>query len=158
MQRFRFKSRFRGGLRLLVLQILSEEPTHAYGIMRRLGELTGFMPSSGAFFPLLRSLVRSGLVEVDEVERGGKAVKVYRLSEEGRRVLESHRSQVEEVLRLARSFRRFNDSGLSRVFQVVDEVLGSMDRLSDRQVEELRRAIMDFEYRVLGILRGGGGE
>ncbi|QOJ79053.1 PadR family transcriptional regulator [Infirmifilum lucidum] len=156
MQRSRLKARFRGAMKLLTLHMLSEGPNHAYGVMRRLGEVMGFMPSSGAFFPVLKSLVRNGLVEVEEVERDGRRVKVYRLSEGGRAVLESHRRQVEDALRLARSFKRFSESGLSRVFRVVEDIIESMGGLSDRQVEELRKAILDFEYRVLEIIRGGG--
>lgn len=143
-------------MKLLVLHVLSGGPNHAYGVMKRLGEVTGFMPSSGALFPALKSLVRNRLVEVEEVERDGRRVKVYRLSDEGRAFLESRRKQVEDALRLARSLKRFSESGCSRIFHVVEDIIESMDGLSDRQVEELRRAILDFEYRVLEIIRGGG--
>ncbi|MEZ0346373.1 MAG: PadR family transcriptional regulator [Infirmifilum sp.] len=155
MKKLGVKGKYGGTLKFLVLYALNNKPTHAYGLMRKIEELTGFMPSSGAFFPIIRHLERHGLVKVEEVERAGRRVKVYSLSGDGVRFLEAHRDKVEEALRLARSFKRFNDSGCSRLFRIIGEVVENMDRLSDEQVEELSKAVLDFEYRVLGILRGG---
>lgn len=158
MKRIGVKGKYGGTLKLLVLYSLKEGPAHAYALMRRIEDLTGFMPSSGAFFPIIRHLERHGLIEAEEVEKGGKKIKVYRLSGEGLRMLESHKGQVEEALRLARSFKKFNDSGCSRLFGIINELVENMDRLSEAQLDELRKAVLDFEYRVLGILRGGGNE
>lgn len=142
MRKLGFRGRYGGALKLLILYSLREGPAHAYALMRRIEELTGRMPSSGAFFPLLNYLKHHGLVEVKECEKSGRKVKVYSLSEKGSKLLERHQEQVQEALRMARSFKRFEESGCSRIFRVISEIAENMDRLSEGQVAEVRRAII----------------
>ncbi|MGC8836464.1 MAG: PadR family transcriptional regulator [Infirmifilum sp.] len=154
MRKFGIKGRYGGALKLLILYSLKESPSYAYALMRKIEDLTGFKPSSGAFFPLLRHLERHGLIESEEVDKDGRRVKVYRLSRRGLEFLEAHQPQVQESLRLAKSFKKFNEMGCSRIFRVIGELVENIDKLNESQLEELRRAVLDFEYRVLGILKG----
>lgn len=156
------RGRFGGALKLIVLHTLSEGPLHAYGLSRRIEELTGFKPSSGSLYPILKLLVRKGLVTVEEAERDGKRIRVYRLSERGRELLLSHSAEVEKAIKFASAVRRLNELGLPRVFRLVEAMVENIDRLSDEQTSRLAEAISEFESRVLGILRAGekaaGGE
>jgi DNA-binding PadR family transcriptional regulator len=81
----------RGFLSSYVLLILKEGPLHGYEIMKKIEERTGFWrPSPGTIYPLLRSLVKNGLIEV--ISENDRAKK-YKLTQKGKKLSE----EVEEV-------------------------------------------------------------
>jgi len=88
--------KIRGLFRYLVLYILKDQPLHGYGIMKKVSELLkcDYIPSPGIIYPTLQLLEDMGLVE-SRIE--GRR-KVYRLTNEGRRVLENNIQEVEEFI------------------------------------------------------------
>src|SRR5712691_5150800 len=71
-----------GRLRLYLLKLLDEAPSHGYEVIRLLQDrfLGVYAPSPGTIYPRLARLEEDGLVTHDEVD--GK--KVYRITEKGR--------------------------------------------------------------------------
>lgn len=142
-------------MKLLILHLLRDGQLHVYGLIKSVEKITGLRPSPGAIYPALKTLEKAGLVEAQEVERGGRKVRFFRLTEGGARYLEEHREELEEALKAASCWRNFRELGGERLFRVVREVLESFPRLSEKQREEVRKAIAEFELRVLSILHGG---
>jgi DNA-binding PadR family transcriptional regulator len=97
------------------------------------------------------------LVEVETLSVEGREVKVYRLSEKGLKYLELRESDLKEVLRLAESFKKSRLAGCERLFDLVREIVVSAGRLSEAELMELRKAITEFEARVLEILTSSKG-
>jgi DNA-binding PadR family transcriptional regulator len=148
---------FRGYMRLVVLHVLRGQPKHVYGLIKSIEDLVGVRPSTGVIYPVLRSSIREGLVEVETLFVEGREVKVYRLSEKGLKYLELRESDLKEVLRLAESFKKSKLAGCERLFDLVREIVVSAGRLSEAELMELRKAITEFEARVLEILTSSKG-
>jgi DNA-binding PadR family transcriptional regulator len=148
---------FRGYMRLVVLHVLRSQPKHVYGLIKSIEDLVGVRPSTGVIYPVLRSSIREGLVEVESLSVEGREVKVYRLSEKGLKYLELRESDLKEALRLAESFKKSRLAGCERLFDLVREIVVSAGRLSEAELMELRKAITEFEARVLEILTSSKG-
>jgi DNA-binding PadR family transcriptional regulator len=97
-------SRFFGPreLRLALLALLREEPSHGYELMTRLEARLGgsYQASAGAIYPTLQQLEDEGLVRVES--RDGK--KVHLPTAAGKRELEAHRRDVERIWARAQSW------------------------------------------------------
>jgi DNA-binding PadR family transcriptional regulator len=144
-------------MRLVVLHVLRGQPKHVYGLIKSIEDLVGVRPSTGVIYPVLRSSIREGLVEVETLSVEGREVKVYRLSEKGLKYLELRESDLKEALRLAESFKKSRLAGCERLFDLVREIVVSAGRLSEAELMELRKAITEFEARVLEILTSSKG-
>jgi DNA-binding PadR family transcriptional regulator len=80
----------RGILRLYVLSMLSKHPETGYSIMRTIEDKTegAWRPGPGTVYPLLRSLVKEGLLEAgDSAQRGGGSF-TYSVTKKGKQQFE----------------------------------------------------------------------
>ncbi len=141
-------------MRAFVLRILTEGPMHGYGIMRKLKEITGFTPSPGHMYLLLRRLEREGLIEVEAVSSSGRRMKIYRISDKGREFLKSRGDLLELTEACVRRFKRAKEVGLHKLYMVLQDVFASLDSLSDEDLHYLKEAVKDFARRVKDIVGG----
>jgi DNA-binding PadR family transcriptional regulator len=96
-----------GDVKLLIVQLLSEEPSYGYQLMKRMEQRLagGYTPSAGVVYPTLTMLEEEGLATASTSETGKK---VYRLTDAGREFLEANKRRVEELLaRLDEAGSRF---------------------------------------------------
>jgi DNA-binding PadR family transcriptional regulator len=80
----------RGILRLYVISMLSRKPETGYSIMRTIEDKTegAWRPGPGTVYPLLRGLVKEGLLEAsDSVQKGGGSV-TYSVTKKGKQQFE----------------------------------------------------------------------
>ena len=92
-------------LRTAVLVLLAERESHGYDLAPRLAEL-GLAPDMAALYRMLRSMDHRGELHSEwETASRGPARRVYRLSDEGRRLLrravasmEAHSLTVDRLL------------------------------------------------------------
>ena len=112
----RFENRFGGGprgrrarvfdqgdLRMLLLSLIAEQPSHGYELIRSIEEKLGgaYSPSPGVIYPTLTLLEELGYTTV-EAQEGGR--KLYSITDSGRAYL----AQNAEVIELVR--RRMQDA------------------------------------------------
>ena len=85
----------RGDLKLVILELLREQPRHGYDIIRALEDrMQGrYRPSPGSVYPTLQMLEDLGYVTSSQQE--GK--KVYSITDEGRRYLDEQQSSVDDI-------------------------------------------------------------
>ncbi|MBI3840894.1 MAG: PadR family transcriptional regulator [Thaumarchaeota archaeon] len=85
----------RGFLRLYLLTILSRSPESGYSIIQKIDERTegAWRPGAGTMYPLLKSLVRGGMVKATGAE-GRLGSKTYSLTPKGRSELEAIRRAI----------------------------------------------------------------
>ena len=135
---------------LKVLDLLSREPMHGYAIMKRLEEDLGFRLSPGMLYPILREMLGMGLVASSESGSSGRRVVVYEITQQGREFLERRRENVESF---ERRLRRVKYCGLSELIVRLRAIFRNIDRLSDSDLDRLRRAVSSFldETRGLGV-------
>jgi PadR family transcriptional regulator PadR len=77
----------KGSLDMMVLKILDEEPTHGYGITRRLQELTddALQVDEGSMYPALYRMQKRGLIEAEWfLTDSNRRAKIYSLTRDGR--------------------------------------------------------------------------
>ena len=89
----------------LILWIISKEPIHGYGIMKKLDEFFEFTndncelkSSSSKVYPILRKMEDNGLIIGEWKTVNNKRVKYYSITEDGEIVLNNIRNNMEHVL------------------------------------------------------------
>lgn len=74
----------RNFLRPCVLLLVTEQPSHGYDLLERLGELGLPSTDPGGLYRLLRTLERDGMVESSwETSESGPARRTYEITDEG---------------------------------------------------------------------------
>jgi PadR family transcriptional regulator PadR len=90
-----------GTLDILILKAVSLGPLHGYGVLLRIGQISGqaLLIEQGALYPALFRLVRQGLLKASwGTSENNRLAKVYELTASGRKRL---REQMEGWNRLA---------------------------------------------------------
>ncbi len=155
----------KGDLKYVILDLLRDEPSHGYEVMRALeGRFRGFYsPSPGSVYPTLQMLEDLGYVSA--TQRDGK--KVYAITDEGRKFLEENRRSVEDIWgrvgggwdpEVAAELREMKHelAGLGRLFgREMHE-----GRLNRDKLRRIREVIADAAREIEEILeeRGDAGE
>ena len=96
-----------GDLRLVVLKLIADKPSHGYELIKAIEDLTegDYGPSPGIVYPTLNMLEDIGFI----VERKSKdSKKVYEATDAGRTHLEENEEEVEEL------FERLEGHGRTR--------------------------------------------
>lgn len=99
-----------GDLKLLVLQVLSRQPSHGYEVIKAIGEQVGgdYSPSPGTIYPLLTMLEDLGLAEAAATEGSRRQ---YALTEAGRAHLAE---QAEALARIEARLAHTRDQARAR--------------------------------------------
>jgi PadR family transcriptional regulator PadR len=88
----------RGVLELCILALIETEPRYGYEIVTRLGDAPQLAAGEGTIYPLLRRLKKDGLVDTFWQESAaGPPRQYYRLTDTGRTVLSSMRSEWQQL-------------------------------------------------------------
>src|SRR4030088_2686735 len=85
-----------GDVRLVILKLISEKPSHGYEIIKAIEDRLGgaYSPSPGIVYPALTLLEEQGLIRVETTEGPRK---LYAITAEGRTKLERNRAMATEV-------------------------------------------------------------
>jgi DNA-binding PadR family transcriptional regulator len=96
-----------GHLRLLILQLIADKPSHGYEIIKAIEERMsgGYAPSPGVVYPTLTLLEEEGLAEVSATD-GSK--KLYAATAEGKAHLKQNQVVLKAILaRMEHAGKRF---------------------------------------------------
>ena len=87
----------KGFLKLILMRIIHEKPTHGYEIIHLIQEKSGgrWTPSPGSVYPALEHLESKGYIVSEEVERK----KVYTITPKGIQVLLQMRKKRDEMFK-----------------------------------------------------------
>jgi DNA-binding PadR family transcriptional regulator len=85
-----------GDLKLVILKLLSEEPSYGYQLMKKMEERLagGYTPSAGVIYPTLTLLEEEGLASVST---SADSKKVYTVTPAGIAFLEENKQRLEEL-------------------------------------------------------------
>jgi DNA-binding PadR family transcriptional regulator len=150
-----------GEVRLALLSMLGDAPMHGYELMKRLEERSGgiYRASAGTIYPTLQQLEDEGLVS-SETQDGKK---IYRLTDAGRRELDSNSEAVQAIWRRARRWHDWRSAFdpdaaeirgpaerlVKEAFRAVAGEFATHERL-ERVRGILLRALRDLEELVRG--------
>lgn len=76
----------RGALELLILQVLSLEPIHGWGVIKRIGDLSQdvFRVNQGSLYPALQRLKKKGWIRSEwRVTENSRRARYYTLTDTG---------------------------------------------------------------------------
>ncbi len=107
-----------GDIKLVILRLLSGQPSYGYQLIKTMEERLGggYTPSAGVVYPTLTMLEEEGLTAATQTD--GK--KVYSVTEEGLKYLEANKERVgqlfERLEETGRGFRRGRSPELMKAF------------------------------------------
>ncbi len=143
-----------GELRLALLALIAEKPSHGYELIKGIEEMTGgaYAPSPGAVYPTLQMLADEGQIEEAEAE-GAK--KPFVATAQGREELETRKDEVEELMRRlgrhATRAERMRSPDLFRAMGNLGSVLKNRARsgkLDERTINEIVDMIDEMAKRI----------
>jgi DNA-binding PadR family transcriptional regulator len=135
-----------GEIRLVILRLLSSEPSYGYQLIKTMEERLGggYTPSAGVVYPTLTMLEEEGLIAATQTE--GK--KVYSVTEEGLKYLEANKERVgqlfERLEETGRGFKRGRAPELMKAFMDLrGAVMSKMWRrnATPEQIKKIAEAI-----------------
>ena len=95
----------KGSLQLLILNVLSQGPSHGYQIAseikKRSSGLLDFQ--EGTLYPTLHNMERAGLLEVSDAEENGRTRRYYRLTESGKNMFKKELAEWQQFTRAVNS-------------------------------------------------------
>ncbi len=90
-----------GLLKMWMLKIIAEKEVSGYDIMKKVNELTGKKPSTGAVYPLLKGMQNEGWI----VGKKLPSKTIYQITDSGKKALKAHNSMKDDYAqRIRRSF------------------------------------------------------
>ena len=143
-----------GELRLALLALIAENPSHGYELIKAIEEMTGgdYAPSPGAVYPTLQLLEDEGAIEEAQSE-GAK--KPFAATRQGQDELDSRKDEVEELMRrLGRHGERSSTVRSHDLFRAMGN-LGSVlknraraGKLDERTINEIVDMIDEMAKRI----------
>ena len=143
-----------GELRLALLALIAENPSHGYELIKGIEEMTGgaYAPSPGAVYPTLQLLEDEGAIEEAEAE-GAK--KPFAVTRQGQDELDTRKDEVEELMRrLGRHGERTSTVRSHDLFRAMGN-LGSVlknraraGKLDERTINEIVDMIDEMAKRI----------
>ena len=121
---------------------------HGYGFIDMIRERYGFSPSPGIVYPVLRSLVRRGLVEAVPKSQGARRLTFYRITENGLRFLKENSELVKNALEHDKRLILARKVGLIEFGMVLKNIFLSLDKLDDHDLEELNKIVHEFIFKL----------
>jgi DNA-binding PadR family transcriptional regulator len=143
-----------GELRLALLALIAENPSHGYELIKGIEEMTGggYAPSPGAVYPTLQLLEDEGAIAEADAE-GSK--KPYAVTPQGEAELEERKTEVAELMRrLGRHGERTSTVRSHDVFRAMGN-LGSVlknrakaGKLDEATINEIVDMIDEIAKRI----------
>jgi DNA-binding PadR family transcriptional regulator len=140
----------KGALKYVILDLLKDQPSHGYEIIRALEDrFHGFYtPSAGSVYPTLQLLEDMGYVT--SAERDGK--KVYTITDEGRKHLGDEKEHIDDIKGRMKDFWGMHNCADFRETLMEFRGLGRMFREHARDLNE------DQWKRIREIVHSASGE
>ena len=87
----------KGFLKMILMKIIQEKPTHGYEIIQLIKEKSGgrWTPSPGSIYPALEYLVSKGYISSEEIERK----KVYTITPKGEKAIEQMKTKRDQMIK-----------------------------------------------------------
>jgi DNA-binding PadR family transcriptional regulator len=147
-----------GDLRLILLQLIAEKPSHGYELIKAIEEkLAGaYSPSPGVVYPTLTFLEEAGFATVSP-EAGGK--KLYAITSEGQAELAAHRKAVDSLFARIDEARSRSSGASPRIGRAMQNLATALAyRLGEGPVSEseLQRIAAAIDAAALEVEKRSG--
>lgn len=95
-----YRDLFPGALELMILKTLSRKPLHGYALAQRIKEVSDdlLQIEEGSLYPALQRMLKAGWLQSEMgTSARNRPVRIFRLTQAGRRHLEQEISSVEKM-------------------------------------------------------------
>lgn len=143
-----------GELRLALLALIAEQPSHGYELIKQIEEMTGggYAPSPGAVYPTLQLLEDEGAIAEAEAE-GAK--KPFAATDAGRAELDERKDEVDTLMRrLGRHAERAHTVRSPDLFRAMGNLANVLKnravsgKLDERTINEIVDMIDEMAKRI----------
>jgi DNA-binding PadR family transcriptional regulator len=148
---FRMRRRMfdQGDVRLIILKLISEKPSHGYELIKAIEDRLGgaYAPSPGIVYPALTLLEEEGYIRVESTDGPRK---LYAITREGKAVLERNQRLVESI------FARIAEIGARHGGGASPQILRAMENLKLALRLRLSQGPLSAEQiaRIASVLDG----
>lgn len=166
MEKEKIKFIPKGMLKPIIILILHENPTHGYGLIKKIKERTGFWkPSPGTIYPILKSMVEKKLIK--EVKTNDKTIK-YTLTKKGEKLAKSAEQMKQQMQNNLTNFlsesleidkekirekvnHHFNDCELLQLIRVEMGLL-ILVKKDKKKIKEVKKVLENTNQKIAEIL------
>jgi DNA-binding PadR family transcriptional regulator len=136
-----------GDVRLVVLKLLSEQPSYGYQLIKTMEQRLGggYTPSAGVIYPTLTMLEEEGLASVSISENNKK---IYTVTAEGHEYLKANQQRIAELFErldvAGRGFRRGRSPEIMRAFMNLRGAVAvrlHRESVTPEQIQKITEAI-----------------
>jgi transcriptional regulator len=100
MEKSEYRDLFPGALELMILQTLNRKPMHGYALAQHIKEISDdlLQIEEGSLYPALQRMLKAGWLESEMgLSVRNRPVRVFKVTEAGRKHLEDERSSFEKM-------------------------------------------------------------
>lgn len=140
-----------GDLRYVILQLISEKPSHGYEIIKSIQERLGgtYAPSPGVVYPMLTMLEEMGYASV--VSEGSR--KLYTITEEGAKALAENKAVVDALFaridHMRQEYARHRPQEIERAIENLRMVLRmKLGSLTKEQIHAITDVIDEAAKKI----------
>jgi len=136
-----------GDLRYVLLQLISEKPSHGYELIKEIEERLGgaYSPSPGVVYPTLTLLEELGFIRPVDSEGARKA---FEITDEGRAALEQNKASVDAIFqRISEASERFGARPPHQILRAMENLRTALrlrlerGALSEQQIADVAAAL-----------------
>ena len=136
-----------GDIRLVVLKLLSEQPSYGYQLIKTMEDRLGggYTPSAGVIYPTLTLLEEEGFASVSTSEANKK---VYSVTQEGLACLAANKDRVDELFeRLEETGRGFRHGRSPEIMKAMENLRGAIfarvlrGKATPEQIQKITEAV-----------------
>jgi DNA-binding PadR family transcriptional regulator len=149
----------KGYIRVAVLMLLKNKPSHGYEIMKQIKDRTRgiYTPTPGGIYPILRDLEKTGYIKGDWRKLNNRNLKTYRITEQGQIILrKTVLKQAEIAKNMNNLFQEFAVNVLNIQLDTIPTPIMpcpfasflEKERENAVGVEELEREKKDLQKRI----------
>jgi len=143
----------KGGLRIIVMKILSKGDSTGYGLIKKIKKETGFWePSPGSMYPLMNELLKKGLVKCAKK----KNQKIYSITSQGKKSYQKINLKKSKIQKEIIESIKFLETlgGSKEESGKILKLFGNLEKnyiLLERNLD----ALSDFKETLLKVLKKG---
>ncbi|MDT7900817.1 MAG: PadR family transcriptional regulator [Acidianus sp.] len=136
----------KGTLKLLILEALNDKPMHAYEIIKSIEKKFHgiYKPSPGSLYPVLKQLIGSGMITVEEKDDK----KIYIITDKGKEAFNKMKTEMKNVFTKNNQYRKL----VNQLFEIGLIIYNFRDKLSEEDYEKINNIINGCKNEIEDLL------
>jgi len=136
----------KGTLKLLILEALNDKPMHAYEIIKSIEKKFHgiYKPSPGSLYPVLKQLIESGMITVEEKDDK----KIYIITDKGKEAFNKMKTEMKNVFTKNNQYRKL----VNQLFEIGLIIYNFRYKLSEEDYKKINNIINGCKNEIEDLL------